>query len=277
MPSYETGAGRRLHVEAAGPPSGGARPIVLLHGWACHAGYFAPQLEGLGDRFRLVAPDLRGHRFSHQPGDRPDIATLAGDVAALLALLPSGPAPVLVGWSMGALVAFDLIGRQGGEVAGLVVVDMTPRVVNDNDWQRGLLGGYGPAQAERAPELMRRDWPHWVETFLPTVFAAGRAPDTALRDWVAREMHACDADAMAALWRAITDADDRALLPSIKAPTLIVRGAESQLYGPDTAAWLKQAMPTAEIATVARAGHAPHLEQPEIFNRLLAEFVAGIG
>ena len=175
-----------------------------------------------------------------------------------------------------ALVAFELIGRLGGEVAGLVVVDMTPRVVNDDGWQLGLLGGYGPAQAERAPDLMRRDWPLWVETFLPTVFAADVAPDPRLLDWVAREMRACDPDAMAALWRAITDADYRALLPSIKAPTLIVQGAESQLYGPATAAWLKQAIPAAEIATISRAGHAPHLEQPSDFNRLLAEFIDGI-
>ncbi len=273
MPSYETGAGRRLHFEAAGPGDG-ARPVVLLHGWACHGGYFAPQLEGLGDRLHMIAPDLRGHRFSHRPGDRPDLAMLADDLAALIAPLP---APVLVGWSMGALVAFELICRLGADVAGLVVVDMTPRVVNDKDWQFGLLGGYGPAQAERAPDLMRRDWPLWVESFLPTVFAAGIAPDVSLREWVARDMRACDADTMAALWRAITDADYRALLPSIAVPTLIVRGAESQLYGPGTAARLKQAIPAAEIATIARAGHAPQLEQPAVFNRLLAEFVETIG
>ena len=89
-------------------------------------------------------------------------------------------------------------------------------------------------------------------------------------------MRACDPDAMAALWRAITDADYRALLPSIAVPTLIVRGAESQLYGPGTAAYLQQAIPAAEIAAVAGAGHAPHLEQPAAFNRLLAEFVDGI-
>ena len=70
MPNYETDAGRRLHFEAAGPPGDGARPIVFLHGWACHGSYFAPQLKGLSDRFRIVAPDLRGHRFSHRPGDQ---------------------------------------------------------------------------------------------------------------------------------------------------------------------------------------------------------------
>ncbi len=270
MPSYATAGGRRLHFEAAGANTAGP-PIVLLHGWACHGGYFAPQLEGLAGRFRLIAPDLRGHRFSHAPGDSPDLAVLATDLAALLDDL-GGPAPLLVGWSMGALVAFEFIRGMRGPIAGLVVVDMTPRVVNEGGWQFGLLGGYGPLQAEKAPELMRGDWPLWVETFLPNVFAAGRMRDPALADWFSREMRACNPVAMAALWRAITDADYRAVMPSIAAPTLIVRGAESQLYGPGTAAWLKQAIPAAEIATISCAGHAPHLEQPAKFNRLLADF-----
>jgi pimeloyl-[acyl-carrier protein] methyl ester esterase len=273
MPSYEARGGRRLTFEASGPQIGGGRPIMLLHGWACHGGYFAQQLEGLAGRFRLIAPDLRGHRFSHRPGDAPDLATLAGDLQALLEHL-APRVPVLVGWSMGALVAFEFIRCHGGAgVSGLVVVDMTPRVVNDAGWDLGLLGGYGPAQAEKAPDLIRRDWPLWVEAFLQSVFAADRPPDPTLLDWVAREMHACDPDAMAALWRAITAADYRAMLASIAVPTLIVRGAESQLYGPGTAAWLAHAIPGAAIATVPRAGHAPHLEQPAVFNRLLAEFV----
>jgi pimeloyl-[acyl-carrier protein] methyl ester esterase len=272
-PSQKAGAGRPLYVEDTGPRTAGSRPIVLLHGWACHGGYFAPQFEGLADRFRLIAPDLRGHRFSHRPGDAPDLATLAGDLQALLDQLAL-PAPVLVGWSMGALVAFEFIRRQGS-AAGLVVVDMTPCVVNDAGWSLGLNGDYGPAQAERAPELMRRDWQSWVEAFLPTVFAAGRPPDLALFDWMRREMRVCHPDAMAALWRAITDADYRSIMQSITVPTLIVCGAESQLYGTGTAAWLARAIPAAEIATVAEAGHAPHLEQPAVFNRLLAEFVDG--
>jgi pimeloyl-[acyl-carrier protein] methyl ester esterase len=275
MASHEAAVGRRLYFEASGPPAGGGRPIVLLHGWACHGGYFAPQLKGLADRFRPIAPDQRGHRFSHRPGDAPDLATLADDLKGLIDLLALPP-PVLVGWSMGALVAFEFIRRHGNAVAGLAVVDMTPRVVNEAGWDLGLLGGYGPAQAERAPDLMRRDWPLWVETFLQSVFAGGRPPDAALVDWIAHDMRACDPEAMAALWRAITAADYRAMMASIAVPSLILRGAESQLYGPGTAAWLAHAIPGAEIATVPRAGHAPHLEQPALFNKLLTEFVGGI-
>ncbi|MGE5148293.1 MAG: alpha/beta fold hydrolase [Candidatus Eiseniibacteriota bacterium] len=276
MPSYDPGDGHRLYYEDAGPRTDARAPLVLLHGWACHAGYFTPQREELADRFRLIAPDLRGHRHSHEPGDAPDIAQLARDLRALIDQLAL-PAPVLAGWSMGALVAFEFIRRYGASgLAGLVVVDMTPRIVNDSGWPHGLLGDYGPAQAEKAPDLMRQDWPLWVASFLSSVFAAGRVPDQTLLDWVGREMGAADPTSMAALWRAMTAADYRSTVPRITLPTLIVRGALSQLYGSGTAEWLARAMPAAKIAIVADAGHAPHLEQPATFNRLIAAFLERI-
>lgn len=269
MPSYDPGDGHLLHYDDAGA----GQPVVLLHGWACHAGYFAPQIGGLAGRFRIVAPDLRGHRHSHRPGDAPDLATLADDLRALLDRLQP-PAPVLVGWSMGALVAFEFVRRFGvGGIAGLVVVDMTPRVVNDAGWNLGLIGGYGAAQAERAPELIRQDWPRWVEAFLPSVFADGHEPEPDLLAWIGVEMRGCDPDTMASLWWAIATADYRDCVRSITAPTLVLRGGGSRLYGPATAAWLGAAIAGAQLATVSGAGHAPHLEQPADFNRLIAGFV----
>ncbi len=269
MPSYDAGDGRRLHYE----DHGSGQPLVLLHGWACHAGYFAPQLDGLAARFRVVAPDLRGHRYSHRPGDVPTLAILADDLRGLIAAAGL-TAPVLIGWSMGAMVAFEYVRRFGTDgLGGLVVVDMTARVVNDAEWRLGLLGGYGGSQAEGAPEIIRREWLRWVEAFLPTVLAAGGPGNPALLDWIAGEMQGCDPDTMAALWQDLTAADYRRDVGRIAVPTLVLRGDRSQLYGPGTAEWLAGAIPGAEIAVVADAGHAPHLERSETFNGALVRFL----
>lgn len=269
MPSYDPGDGHPLHYADAGS----GRPVVLLHGWACHGGYFERQVEALADRFRLIVPDLRGHRQSHRPGDAPNLATLATDLNALISHLGL-TAPVLVGWSMGALVAFEFVRRFGCfGIGGLAVIDMTPRVVNDADWRLGLIGGYSAAQAERGPELIRKDWTRWVEAFLPTVFAGGGAPSPALTDWIRGQMQGCDPDTMAALWSAITTADYRADMAEIAVPTLILRGGASQLYGPETAAWLESAIPDPTAVTIPDAGHAPHMERPAAFNAALTDFL----
>ena len=269
MPLFDPGDGHPLYYEERGA----GRPVVLLHGWACHAGYFAPQVEALAARCRVVVPDLRGHRHSHRAGDAPDLAILANDLRALIAAAGLAD-PVLVGWSMGALVAFEHLRRFGDAgLGGLVVVDMTARVVNDREWRLGLLGGYTASQATRAPGLIRREWPRWVEAFLPSVLAADGPGDQALLDWIAGEMQDCDPNTMAALWQALTVADYRDDVARIAVPTLILRGARSQLYGPGTAAWLAGAIPGAAVAAVPDAGHAPHLERAAAFNRALAGFL----
>ena len=58
----------------------------------------------------------------------------------------------------------------------------------------------------------------------------------------------------------------------IQQPTLIVHGAQSQLYGDDTADHLVAALPHARAVRFERSGHAPHLEEPELFNATLKDF-----
>lgn len=273
MPSYDPGDGHRLHYQ----DSGSGRPLVLLHGWACHAGYFARQSDALAGRCRVVVPDLRGHRHSYRPGDAPDLATLAGDLRALVEAAGLAE-PVLVGWSMGALVAFEYARRFGSAgLGGLVVVDMTARVVNDASWRLGLAGGYTAAQAARSPDVIRGEWARWVDSFLPAILAEGSPGDSALLDWIAGEMRGCDPATMAALWRALTAADYRGDLARIDVPTLVLRGAGSRLYGPATADWLAAAIPGATVQAIPDAGHAPHLERPEAFNRAIADFLDRLG
>jgi pimeloyl-ACP methyl ester carboxylesterase len=105
------------------------------------------------------------------------------------------------------------------------------------------------------------------------VLAAGGPGNPALLDWIAGEMQGCDPDTMAALWQDLTAADYRRDVGRIAVPTLVLRGDRSQLYGPGTAEWLAGAIPGAEIAVVADAGHAPHLERSETFNGALVRFL----
>jgi pimeloyl-[acyl-carrier protein] methyl ester esterase len=64
------------------------------------------------------------------------------------------------------------------------------------------------------------------------------------------------------------------LLGRIAQPTLVVHGANSHLYGSDTADHLVAALPNAEAVQFDRSGHSPHLEQPDLFNRTVRQFAA---
>ena len=68
--------------------------------------------------------------------------------------------------------------------------------------------------------------------------------------------------------------DMRALLDRIALPTLIVHGGRSELYGDETAGHLVAALPDARAVRFGGSGHAPHLEEPSLFNQILRDFAA---
>jgi pimeloyl-ACP methyl ester carboxylesterase len=79
---YVDANGVRIHVAEAGPAEG--QPVLLLHGWPQHWYEWREVIAGLGDEFRLLAPDLRGFGWSSTPGRGYDPETFATDQIALL-------------------------------------------------------------------------------------------------------------------------------------------------------------------------------------------------
>lgn len=253
---------------------GSGRPIVFLHGWSAHGGFFAPQL-GLAASHRVLVPDLPGHGRDRRPGATLSIGDLARELDRLLTDRALDDV-LIVGWSMGAFVAFEhLAARDDARVSGLVVVDMTARVVNDADWRLGLASGLDAAGAERAALSMARDWPRYARRVAPSLFAAGLAADHPLQAFARTEIAANDGDTLAGLWRSLARADYRAAVRRLPVPCLVVTGAASQLYRPGVGDWLAAAIPHARHTVLAAAGHSPHLEQPAAFNALVAAMAQG--
>jgi pimeloyl-ACP methyl ester carboxylesterase len=257
---------------------GGGRPLLLLHGLMAHSGFFERQRE-LADSFRLIRPDLRGHGRSRagrggKSGDPAlSIDRLAADVAELAADLDLRDC-VAVGWSLGASVLFGLLaGPASGRFAGAVIVDMTPRVLNEGDWTLGLSNEVCGARLQ----AIREDFGGFAAGAGAAIFAQPpRDGSGALAEWAGAEFARNDPAEIADLWSSLVGADLRPLLPRIAQPTLVVHGARSHLYGADTADYLVAALPDAAAVEFAESGHAPHLEQPELFNRTLRDFAASL-
>jgi pimeloyl-[acyl-carrier protein] methyl ester esterase len=250
--------------------SGNGRPIVFIHGWAMGAALFAPQRAALGRRFRVITPDLRGHGRSSRLEPGQGLQTLADDLAQLIRQLDLENA-LLCGWSLGAMVAWDALLRHGaGRIAGLVIEDMTPRIPGDAAWSLGLLGGHDEAASARAITAMEQDWVAFCPVFVPRIFARNHAESR--QDLVRRtirQAEKCDPASMALLWRSMIRQDFRPALASLQTPSWVLYGAQSRLYAPATSGWLEETIPHAKRISFANSGHAPHMEEPEAFNRII--------
>ena len=246
---------------------GSGTPLVLLHGLMAHGGFFREQAP-LASRFRLIAPDLRGHGAS-DAGKDATVERAAADVAELVEALDLGDA-IGVGWSMGATLLWHVLtGPAAGRFAGAVVIDMTARVLNDREWGLGL----SPEQCEARTLAIRDDFERFALDAGQAIFAQPVANGVrALADWASFEFARNDAAAIGALWESLVRQDVRSLLSRIRHPTLVVHGAQSSLYGADTADHLIAALPDARAERFEASGHAPHLEQPELFNAAIENF-----
>ena len=264
MQFFTTSDGARIAYR----DDGEGTPLVLLHGLMAHGGFFREQ-EALAGHFRLIRIDLRGHGASSATPARPSVEQLAADVAELAEALDLERA-IGVGWSMGATILWHVLtGRAASRFAGAVVIDMTARVLNDEGWDLGL----SAEACEARSAAIRDDFERFAVDAGQGIFAQpldnGRR---ALADWASFEFARNDPDTIAALWASLVRQDVRALLQRIEHPTLVVHGGQSRLYGDDTADHLVAALPDARAERFDRSGHAPHLEQPELFNRTLTAF-----
>lgn len=263
----------QLAYRDSGPDADARGSILLVHGWGVSGALFEGQLAALAPGFRVVAPDLPGHGDSAAFPRGAGFGWLAESVAALVAELQLREI-VLVGWSLGAMVAWDLLLRHPGlPVKKLVTIDMVPRLLNDADWSYGLREGHDHHVFDRNIRWMLDDWAGYTALFVPRIFArGGSARERGLLAQTQGVAQRNNPHNMARIWSLMVEQDFRRDIQQIRVPTLVVSGALSQLYGQPAGDWIVQRMPCAMPVLFGASGHAPHLEEPDTFNRALSAF-----
>jgi non-heme chloroperoxidase len=266
MHTVKGAGGLQLHVREWGKASG--PPILFIHGWSQNHLCWAKQYESaLGDEFRLVAYDLRGHGMSEaplEPEHYTDGTLWADDVAAIIDELRLDR-PVLVGWSYGAFAICDYVRAHGTERIG--GIEFVEGVVKLEEAAFGTLIGPG----------FLDHFAHATADDLPTNIWAMRA---FLRACLAQPMPAEEfetalcwsivvpARVRAALLAREIDGDD--VLRTLDVPLLVTHGRVDSVVLPAMAEHVLATCPTAEASWYDGVGHVPFLEEPERFNRELA-------
>ncbi|MEU6116755.1 alpha/beta hydrolase [Streptomyces sp. NPDC047117] len=242
--------------------SGGPGPVLLaLHGHFGRGRIFAPLAAALAGRYRVLAPDQRGHGLSDHGGPFTPDAYVA-DAAALLRALDAGPAAVL-GHSMGGAVAFLLAERHPDLVRALVVADMTVR-------------NHAP---ETQPVLDVSRWPRRTPSraALRAAIEARGIPDAGYFLDSAAEFEdgwglLFDMDGMMASQRAFTG-DFSARWAASRQPALLLRAGESFLLTRATAEWMAGARPHTALTEFPGCGHWLYAADPAGFAQAVGGFL----
>lgn len=247
---------------------GRGAPIVFLHGVGGGAESFDAQLAWFGASHRALAWDMPGYGAS-DPLPEPGFEAWAEALAAGLDALGIDRC-ILVGHSIGGMIAQTFIARRPERVTHLVLSATSAAFGNpDGAFQRDFVRTrLGPLDAGRTMAEL-------AAAFVPGLVGS-RAPAEALRAATATMARVAPATYRAAM-EALVRFDTRAHLGRIRAPTLLIAGAEDRAAPPQVMERMAQRISGARFVCLEGTGHLGNLEQPDAFNACIAAFLAGTG
>lgn len=264
MPLVEVN-GLRLNVEE----SGTGDPVVLVHGSWDERQVWDLIEEDLAQRFRVVSYDRRGHGSSEdgvEPGLRRDDEDDLADLIATLGLAPAN----VVASSFGASIALDLAARRPDLFRTLCAHEPPLMSLAADDPVVAQVGeAIGPVLElieQGETQTAARDF---VENIALGPGAWEMMPDDE-RASLAAHAHTFAGEQRDPAWAEI----DLDALRGIEFPVLLTQGDQSPPFFSKVIARLAEAIDSAEVRTLAGAGHVPHLTQPAEYSSVISQFVA---
>ncbi len=248
---------------------GGGTTVLMLHGIGGGRQAFVHQMQPLADAgFHAVAWDMPGYGHSALV-DPYTFETLADECVELIDVLDPVRL-VLVGHSMGGMVAQEVASRVPGRIAALVLAGTSAAFGKaDGDWQRGFV-------AERtAPLDAGRSMADLAADLVPQMVSPD-AKDAARSEAIDVMAHVPPLTYRLAL-QALRGFDRRAGLASLAMPVLLIAGSDDRNAPPSVVKGMAERIPLANYLCLEGCGHLMPFERPDAFNDALLAFLASLG
>jgi pimeloyl-ACP methyl ester carboxylesterase len=244
--------------------SGRGLPVVLLHGFPLNAAIWHKQQLDLGDRFRVITPDLRGHGRSPVPKDGYEMESMAGDILAMLDSMRIQQAMIL-GHSMGGYVTLAAwrLAPERFAALGLIASHAAADTPAGKEGRRKLAEKVAAEGSQPVADAM-----------LPKLFGKDSTPPEIVVEQVRQMiMNSPRAGLIGAINGMANRADSTDLLKGMKIPMLIVAGADDQIIPRDKVEAIAKAVKGSKLTIIEKAGHMPMLEQPDATTAAIREFL----
>ncbi|HZR40180.1 MAG TPA: alpha/beta hydrolase, partial [Ktedonobacteraceae bacterium] len=226
-------------------PEGASHTLVFLHGYGGDALQWIYQLRFLGQRFRVIAPDMRGHGLSE---DRPahdlpyTMAGLVDDLEAVLAALQVQQPFTLIAHSFGGAIACEFALRHPEDLNGLVLIGVPSRFLLRPYMRRLIMYIPDPVFSFTAKKLR----------------IALSAPQYTLKHLLSQVMEA---------WHGSES------MSKLRVPTLVILGHRDNVFHREYYEDAARVIPNAQHVTISVSAHLVQLERPDAVNRAIRRFL----
>jgi pimeloyl-ACP methyl ester carboxylesterase len=274
--------GLRMHIREAGE----GEPILLLHGFPESSREYARVIPLLAGRARVIVPDLRGAGATDAPAGRYDLATMRGDLVALMDALGVERASIVAhDWS--ALAGFSLCLEHPDRVSRYVAIAVPPPYIRMSPpllWampkaMRYLWFQYALAAPGLGPRLLAGGQQR-LATWILRFFEVRPIPDEDVAAYLAVLREPARARAGSALYRQLIIPEFMRIMRGsyrgrrLRVPTLVLFGAEDQLIPKDAIRFHEDDAPGLQLEFVPGGAHYLVDDQPEAVAHRVAAFLA---
>lgn len=246
---------------------GTGNDLVLLHGWGMNSGAFTSFIPCLSDNFRVTTIDLPG--FGENALRLPTTFNVNALAKMIAPFIPDQG--IVVGWSLGGLVAQKLMLINQTKYTGLVNIASTPRFIAGSDWP-----GISAELLAMFEHQLDRDYEKTLDRFL-AIQAMGSK--TARQDIKTIRQHIADyprpsARALKEGLHILSTEDLRSEIGKISVPTLRIYGRLDSLVPTKGIEGISKLQPRAEAVVLPHASHAPFISHPKQTAEILHRFAS---
>jgi sigma-B regulation protein RsbQ len=249
----------------------GPRTMILAHGFGCDQGMWRHLIPAFENDFRLVLFDYVGHgKADASAFDRSRYGTLEGyadDVLNICKALAIHDA-VFVGHSVSAMIGVTALLKEPGRFSSLVMVGPSPHYLNDGDY----IGGFNRPDIDGLLDFLDSNFLGWSSTMAPVIMGNAGRPE--LSEELANSFCRTNPEIAKHFARVTFLSDNRADLPAVKVPTLILQCSEDAIAPEVVGRYVEKRIPHSTFVKLRASGHCPHLSDPEETIAAIRSFLA---
>jgi sigma-B regulation protein RsbQ len=262
-------ATQRHNVHVSGRPDG--QPILFAHGYGCDQNmwrFVAPRFE---NTHRVVLFDYVGaggsDLSSYSSSRYSTLDSYADDVLEICAELGLRDV-IFVGHSVSAIIGVLAAIAQPERFASLVLIGPSPRYIDDDSY----VGGFSAGDIDELLESLESNYLGWSSTMGPLVMGNPDRPE--LSDELTASFCRTDPVVARNFARVTFLSDNRADLPQVKTPTLVLQCADDAIAPRPVGEYVSAAIPHSTFVVLDASGHCPHLSAPDATADAIANFLA---
>jgi sigma-B regulation protein RsbQ len=259
----------RHNVTVAGRSDG--PPIVFVHGFGCDQNMWRFVWPAFADDYQVILFDHVGHGHSdHSAFDPARYGTLDGyaeDVLDVLRELDVHDA-VFVGHSVSAMIGALAATVEPERFSRLVMVGPSPRYIDDD----GYTGGFSREDIDGLLESLESNYLGWSGAMAPVIMGNEDRPE--LGEELTELFCATDPEIAAHFARVTFLSDNRADLPRVPVPTLVLQCSADVIAPVGVGAYVDEQLPDSTLVQLEATGHCPNLSAPRETTAAIQEFLA---